>query len=786
MELVEWLRGAAQVLPGSCLPYGDGITFWPIAEVVRQAAAVDAGDPHDVARSKLAQLMRREESGAVICAQLDPALGLSDRVVSIEEIFWSVRTFLGVLAGRRPLLVVLDDLHWAEEALLDLVDYLAAQTGGVPFLLVCVTRPDLLERRGAIGGRRANAAALVLEPLGSYVAGELMRRQLSGGDLPRELAQRDPRDRRRQSALHPGTRPDARRRGRCRASGWGLEDDDRRSRARDAGDDPGVARRSPRSARGRRSRCGAASGRGWPGLLASRRQRALRRVGPPDPRTRAGEPRAQAVHRPESGHARSRGMRSASATSSCATRPTRARSRACGPSSTSGTRDGRRAQAAEAPWSTMRSSATTSSRLLPTGANWATSSGPSAPPRRRRHDSPRRGASARVGRRPRRRQSSGRAADILTPDHPQRLGIRLEAIPALVESGRIEQADAGLDEILACAGEKLEAAGRRVHLAATAWRAFVDFALSRETWLHGEPAIQAWLTACREDDDSAGLAVALDMLARAAASIPGRTGRGRSAVVERSRSCRPRRGSASGSRGSVLAPRLAVGGPLPVGLALERCDAVANRPGASRKVQAFVAMQRGVLEAMQGQFARGRESVAQARQELEELGQSLYAIGSANEAAAVETMARDPQAAEAILRPALGRFEEIGEQAYYSTHAGILAHLLCDQGRFGEAAAFVTRCRETAPADDLFSQELWRGALARIAAREGDDSTALQLAEDALALLASTDWLVDHAGTVRRPRRGARTGRSRSGGRRRARPGRRPVPAQGECGRARI
>ena len=90
-----------------------------------------------------------------------------------------------------------------------------------------------------------------------------------------------------------------------------------------------------------------------------------------------------------------------------------------------------------------------------------------------------------------------RAADILAPDHPQRPGIRLEAIPGLVELGRLEQADAGLEEILARAREDLDRGGRRVHLAATAWRASVDFAMSRETSLNGEPAIQAWVAACR-------------------------------------------------------------------------------------------------------------------------------------------------------------------------------------------------------------------------------------------------------------------------------------------------
>ena len=268
--------------------------------------------------------------------------------------------------------------------------------------------------------------------------------------------------------------------------------------------------------------------------------------------------------------------------------------------------------------------------------------------------------------------------------------------------------------------------------------------MSRETQLSGVPAIQAWMTACREDDDPAGLAVALDMLARTRADT-GRIAEAEELWWSAAEHAARAGDQPGGSRGSVLAPGLRCRRASPVGLALERCDAIANRAGASRKVQAFVAMQRGVLEAMQGHVARGRESVAQARQELEELGQSLYAIGGAREAADVETLAHDPQAAEAILRPALGRYEEIGEQAAYSTHAGFLAHVLYDQGRFDEAAAFVTRCQETAPADDLMSQELWRSALARIAAREGDDATALQLAEDALALLAATDWLIDRA-----------------------------------------
>ena len=143
--------------------------------------------------------------------------------------------------------------------------------------------------------------------------------------------------------------------------------------------------------------------------------------------------------------------------------------------------------------------------------------------------------------------------------------------------------------------------------------------------------------------------------------------------------------------------------------------------------------------------SRGRESVAQAREELEELGQTYYVIGSANEAAAVEMMARDPEAAEALLRPALGRYSAIGDQSASSTQAGSIAHALYELGRFDEAAAFANRCRETAPADDLLSQCSGEVRWQRIGAREGDHATALQLAEDAVALGAATDWLVDHA-----------------------------------------
>ena len=192
VELAEWLRGDARVLTGSCLPYGDGITFWPIAEVVRQAAALDADDPHDVAREQArAASCSMKNDAELVCAQLEPLLGLSSRGrLDRGDLLGGAHASSRRSPSRARLLLVLDDLHWAEEALLDLIDYLVSRAGGAPLLLVCGTRPDLLERRTPLGGRGANAATLALEPLGAYVSAELMRLQLGGGDLPRDLAKR--------------------------------------------------------------------------------------------------------------------------------------------------------------------------------------------------------------------------------------------------------------------------------------------------------------------------------------------------------------------------------------------------------------------------------------------------------------------------------------------------------------------------------------------------------------------------------------------------------------------
>src|SRR5437764_483002 len=131
---------------GRCLPYGSGITFWPLVEVTRDAAGIAEDDPPEVARTKLAELVPEPDREAV-SARVAAAIGLSAEQFPIEELFWGVRKLLESLARARVTVVVFDDVHWAEPTFLDLVEHLVESVQDAPLLLVCPSRPDLVAQR---------------------------------------------------------------------------------------------------------------------------------------------------------------------------------------------------------------------------------------------------------------------------------------------------------------------------------------------------------------------------------------------------------------------------------------------------------------------------------------------------------------------------------------------------------------------------------------------------------------------------------------------------------------
>ncbi len=170
--------GPAGVRRGRCLPYGEGITFWPVVEMLRADSHIAATDTREQARSKLraatlaafgdaagdADAVARRLSVLAGIASPDEALpGMSGDQLP-QELRWGLRRYVERRAESDPLVVVFDDIHWAEPALLDLIEYLA-EWSRAPLFLLCGARPELRDRRKGWGGGLMNASAIVLDPL---------------------------------------------------------------------------------------------------------------------------------------------------------------------------------------------------------------------------------------------------------------------------------------------------------------------------------------------------------------------------------------------------------------------------------------------------------------------------------------------------------------------------------------------------------------------------------------------------------------------------------------------
>jgi class 3 adenylate cyclase len=184
--VAEFLAGVGQratILQGRCLSYGEGITFWPVAELLGQAAGLVDGDGPEAAKAKLVRVLTGEEHAALIAERLIGLLGLADRPSSPEEIPWAVRRLFEVLARHRPLIVVLDDLHWAEPTLLDLIEHVADWSRDAPLLLCCVARRELLDTRASLGGDSSNKLSILLEPLDPADSERLLEHLLGQGTL---------------------------------------------------------------------------------------------------------------------------------------------------------------------------------------------------------------------------------------------------------------------------------------------------------------------------------------------------------------------------------------------------------------------------------------------------------------------------------------------------------------------------------------------------------------------------------------------------------------------------
>ena len=145
--VAEFLGGLdARIVEGRCLDYGDGITFWPVISVLKQFG------------TRADETLRKVVDGGTLP----------------NEVPWAVRSLFEEIADEHPLVVVFDDIHWGEETFLDLVDHIADMSRGAPILVLCIARPELLDKRPSWGGGKLNASTILLEPLSADECTELI------------------------------------------------------------------------------------------------------------------------------------------------------------------------------------------------------------------------------------------------------------------------------------------------------------------------------------------------------------------------------------------------------------------------------------------------------------------------------------------------------------------------------------------------------------------------------------------------------------------------------------
>ena len=738
MEFAAGLKGDALVLQGRCLPYGEGITFWPVAQVVKQACGITDDDPPEQARSKIAAVLPEQSESTPVFESVSGLLGLSQARTGMQETFWAVRRLFEHLAADRPAVVVFDDIHWAEPTFLDLVDYLVGSSEGAAILYLCLARPELLDVRPSWRHPSPTGWSAMLGPLTDDESRRLMENLLGSGHLApgawdriAEAAEGNPlfvEEMLRMLADDELLRP-------ATAGHWESVRD-----LSDVAVPPTIhaliGARLDRLSTDERAVTRRASIAGkvfWWGAVTE--------LSPPPDRPAVGT-HLQTLVRKELIRPERSAMEGEDAF--------RFHHLLIRDAAYQGTPKVERAELHErfAGWleRTVGDRAPEYEEVLgyhlEQACRYRLELGPSTD-----HDREvARRAAQRLSGAGRRAFSRGdmpaaanlleRAAALLPADDTGRLELMPDLAEALMEGGDFARAGEVLDEAI----ERAAAGGEpRVEAHAT----IVRLLLKESTAPEGRSdealrELKRVIPVFEGLGDELGLArsyrltgdvywsaaqyAAVDEALRKAVDHARRAG----AVREEAESM----GQFAGS---------GLYGPAPVEEVVRRCEEILRASPGSPTAEARALRTLGACRAMAGRFDEARDLVRRSGEMLADLGLHLRAAFASQAAGFVEMLAGDPAAAERELRLGYEAMESLGEQGYLSTASALLSDAVFACGRPAEAEALTRTAEETGATDDLSTQVVWRSVRAKVLATRGEPGDAEALALEAVSLAAQTD-----------------------------------------------
>jgi class 3 adenylate cyclase/tetratricopeptide (TPR) repeat protein len=739
-EFLDRVGNRARILRGRCLPYGDGITFWPIVLVAAEAAGIQETDNPETAREKLRRLVDDDDVADRVAA----AVRLLDAPFQVSELFWGIRRFFAILAKDRPLVVLFDDIHWAESTFLDLIGRLIASTDGAPVMLLCAARHELLERRPS-WGEDPGATRIVVTRLSDSDATLIIENMLGGAGLSERAKARVIR------AAEGNPLFVEQLVSMLIDTGMLRLVDGRWERAGDLADiaiPPTIhallAARLDQLPEGERAVVEPAS---VIGLAFA--QAALQAIVGDDIRDQVPDclealeqRRFVQLQMPASEEAvEHRFVHMMVRDATYAGILKRARAHLHERYVTWADEANRTADRAnefeEILGYHLEQAHRYLSELAPLDAHGVAlgidASGRLESAGRRAYERGDMPATANLLR---------RAADLLPNGHIDRPQLHLRLGLALWETGDHAAAAASLEAAIAGAAAvqdlaletsaRLELLMQKYYADPSKVEGPVEDRIREgmhvlERASNDEGMARAWQAV-------AGLRVVDSQWGAAAQAIESAIGYARHAgnhVLE-----------------LRVAPHLALCaqyGPTPVDEAIRICNELIARSGGNRWVEAMALRSRAHMHAMQGEFDSAREEYRRARKLLEELGATFVATLGSIVSGPIEMLAGDPVAAESELRQDYATLERLGDHNYISTVAGYLAEALYRQERFEDSGNYAKISAEVAAPEDLATQVLWRSVSAKLLARQGNLEDAERVAREAVELIRRADDPIDQA-----------------------------------------